>query len=93
MPATSIAYPPTATHTNHDESLPQTAITNAQPSTGAKMVVASDDNAAQSRKAERLRGGCIPCPLTRRVCYRTEVYVGSSHVAVASKKLRAGIDR
>lgn len=62
MPAASIAYPPTA-HTNHDESSQTPAITNVQPSTGAKMGLASDDNAAQFGKPERLRGGCIPCPV------------------------------
>ncbi|KAH9077737.1 hypothetical protein EDB83DRAFT_2345565 [Lactarius deliciosus] len=61
MPSATIAYPPTA-HTYHDESSQTPAITNIQPHTGAKMVVGSDDNKARNGKAERLRGGCIPCP-------------------------------
>ncbi len=62
MPPATIAYPPTA-HTYHDELSQTPATTNVQPRTGAEMVVGSDDNATRSGKAERLRGGCIPCPV------------------------------
>jgi hypothetical protein len=35
------------------------------------MTLGSDNNGARSGKAERLRGGCVPCP----VCTVSHVYV------------------
>ncbi|KAI9458013.1 hypothetical protein BJY52DRAFT_1416643 [Lactarius psammicola] len=96
MPPVTIAYPPTAYTCHHDYESSQTAaITNVQPLTGAKMVVVSNDNAARSGKAERLRGGC---KLTRRVCVSASgivwglwsahfAAVAASVLSVASKNL------
>ncbi|KAH9164103.1 hypothetical protein EDB89DRAFT_449566 [Lactarius sanguifluus] len=56
----STAYPPIV-HACHDEPSQTPAITDVQPSTGAEMVVGSNDNTAQSGNAERLRGGLGSC--------------------------------
>ena len=98
MSTATVAYPPTA-HLYKDESAQISAVTNVQPSAGAKMTVGSDNDGTRSGKAERLRGGCIPCP----VCsvslvhvrlsvltgtFRTEACVGSSPYRVAAAKSR-----
>lgn len=83
MPTASIAYPPTA-QTNHDESSQIPAVTNVQPQTGAKMVLGPDDDATKTGKAERLRGGCIPCPVCRQcvslACVRLRFVTGRKYM-------------
>ena len=93
---TNIKYPPAA-HTHHDESAAEPAVTSSQPCASATMTVGSNNDQARVGKAERIRGGCVPCP----VCvgsfvyvthltdwpFRTEAFVGSSRypAAVAEK--------
>ena len=62
MSTANIEYPPTA-HTYHDESAGMPVLTNVQPRAGATMVVGSDNDRTRMGKAERLRGGCVPCPV------------------------------
>jgi hypothetical protein len=63
MSTASIKYPPPA-YQYHGESAQKPEITSVQPrAAGIKMVVESDNDAARGGKAERLRGGCIPCPV------------------------------
>ncbi|KAK7678024.1 hypothetical protein QCA50_018964 [Cerrena zonata] len=91
MPST-VAYPPIA-HTTTDRSNP---IVSAQPRPAAGMIpqkgTQNDDG-----KAQRLRGGCIPCPvrISRQrddngilmlVLYRTEASAGSYLVVAAAKR-------
>ncbi|KAI0301319.1 hypothetical protein BC826DRAFT_988640 [Russula brevipes] len=62
MSTANIEYPPAA-HLYHAESARKPVITSVQPRAGATMTVGPDNNnSAQMRKAERLRGGCVPCP-------------------------------
>ncbi|KAI9513541.1 hypothetical protein F5148DRAFT_1156407 [Russula earlei] len=59
MSTANIKYPPAA-HPYHNKADHQPVITNVQPRGGATMTV--DPENAREGKAERLRGGCIPCP-------------------------------
>ncbi|KAH9053290.1 hypothetical protein EDB87DRAFT_1825679 [Lactarius vividus] len=72
MPSASIAYPPIV-QTCHDESSQIPEITDVQPSTGAEMVVGTDDSVVQSGKAERLRGGSfqdeLVCAIPHFCCF------------------------
>ena len=62
MSTANIEYPPTA-HTYHDESAGMPVLTSVQPRAGATMVVGPDNDKPRMGKAERLRGGCVPCPV------------------------------
>jgi hypothetical protein len=62
MPSANVAHPPAA-HVYHDDSAQKPVITNVQPRAGAEMTLGSDNNGARNGKADRLRGGCIPCPV------------------------------
>ncbi|KAH9983778.1 hypothetical protein BJV77DRAFT_1029759 [Russula vinacea] len=63
MSTANIQYPPAAAaHTYHDESAETPAVTSVQPRAGATMAVGSEHNRTRMGKAERLRGGCVPCP-------------------------------
>ena len=98
MSATNIKYPPAA-HTHHDESAVKPAVTSSQPRASATMAVGSNSDQARVGKAERIRGGCVPCPVCVEFCLciahlltgpaRMEACVGSSryHAAVAKKML------
>ena len=67
MSTAHIKYPPAAaaadTYHDHDESAVKPVVTSSQPRAGATMAVGSDDDQARVRKAERIRGGCVPCPV------------------------------
>jgi len=67
MSTVNIKYPPAA-HPYHNESAQQPVITNVQPRGGAPMAIGSDNGKARVGKAERLRGGCIPCPVCAESC-------------------------
>ncbi len=60
--STTVTYPPAA-HLSTDQ---PAAVTHTQPAPVAAMSLdpASRDNAQQAHKAERIRGGCIPCPVS-----------------------------
>jgi hypothetical protein len=62
MSTADIKYPPPA-YQFHGESAQKPTITSVQPRAGVTMVVESDNDATRGAKAERLRGGCIPCPV------------------------------
>ena len=63
MSTTNIKYPPAA-HTYHDElAAKPAAVTNSQPRANATMAVGSNNDQARAGKAERIRGGCVPCPV------------------------------
>ncbi|KAI0060506.1 hypothetical protein BV25DRAFT_1784039, partial [Artomyces pyxidatus] len=53
-------YPPAA-HSSPESS--DTPVLATQPSAAAKMSVSLDAR-RQETKAERMRGGCIPCPVS-----------------------------
>ena len=86
------AYPP-ATHTSTDRANP---IVSVQPQPAAAMIPQEGVQKEQG-PAQRLRGGCIPCPvrfatqhntektLTDDVC-RTEAFAGSSLFRVVVAK-------
>ncbi|KAN0109512.1 hypothetical protein V8E52_009155 [Russula decolorans] len=61
MSTADIKYPPAA-HTYHDELAAKPAVTSSQPRANATMAVGSNNDQARAGKAERIRGGCVPCP-------------------------------
>jgi hypothetical protein len=62
MSSTNIEYPPAA-HPYSGELAQQPTITSVQPRAGPAMAVGSNNDKARIGKAERLRGGCVPCPV------------------------------
>lgn len=62
MSTANIKYPPAA-HTYHDESAAKPVVTSSQPRANATMAVGSNNDQARVGKAERIRGGCVPCPV------------------------------
>src|SRR6266576_7364202 len=62
MSTANTKYPPTE-HTYHDESAAKPAVTSSQPRANATMAVGSNNDQARMGKAERIRGGCVPCPV------------------------------
>jgi hypothetical protein len=94
MSNANVAYPPTA-HLYHDESAQKPVVTNVQPCAEATMTLDTKNNGARIGKAERLRGGCVPCPVCTILpvylhpflltcTFRTEVCAGSSQYRVAA---------
>jgi len=88
MSTANIQYPP-AVHPYHGESAQNPTITSVQPRAGTTMAVETDNDTGRTGKAERLRGGCVPCPVCAEslvcthltqlnVAPRTEACVGSS---------------
>jgi len=88
MSTANIEYPPAA-HLYHGESAQNPTITSVQPRGGITMAVETGNDTARTGKAERLRGGCVPCPVCAEslvctqltqlnVALRTEACVGSS---------------
>ena len=87
MSTANIEYPPAA-RPYHAEPAQNPAITSVQPRAGTTMAVESDNGTPRTGKAERLRGGCVPCPVCTElpICIqltqlnaapRTELCVGS----------------
>jgi hypothetical protein len=66
MSTANIEYPPAA-HTYHHESAETPSVTSVQPRAGATMVVGDKDR-TRVGKAERIRGGCVPCPVCAESC-------------------------
>lgn len=62
MSTANIKYPPVA-HTYHDKSAAKPAVTSSQPRASATMAVGPNNDQARVGKAERIRGGCVPCPV------------------------------
>jgi len=97
MSTADIKYPPPAyQHHGESESAQKPTITSVQPRAGVTMVVGSDNDVARGEKAERLRGGCIPCPVcidssdcvqltSLNFTFRTEAGVGSSRYRAVAK--------
>jgi hypothetical protein len=70
--AANIEYPPAAHTTyHHDESAETPVVTSVQPRAGATMTVGPNNDRTRTGKAERLRGGCVPCP----VCTESMLFV------------------
>ncbi|KAL4242391.1 hypothetical protein ABKN59_011855 [Abortiporus biennis] len=63
---TSLSYPPSA-HRESSEQSSTDQCTSAQPAPAPQMSLNPSSDNDQS-KAERLRGGCIPCP-DGSICY------------------------
>ncbi|KAI0686547.1 hypothetical protein C8Q76DRAFT_761443 [Earliella scabrosa] len=62
-PSATLAYPPSA----HSSSAQQSELTETQPAPVATMT-ASPALRTETGPAERIRGGCIPCP-NGSICY------------------------
>jgi hypothetical protein len=74
MSTANIEYPPAA-RPYHAEPAQNPTITSVQPRAGTTMAVESDNGTPRTGKAERLRGGCVPCP----VCTVAHLY--TAHTA------------
>jgi hypothetical protein len=85
MSPTNIKYPPPA-HPFDGESAQKPTITSVQPRAGATMVAAPDNDTSRRGKAERLRGGCIPCP----VCANSFVMYSTPHSTLSSGRKCVG---
>lgn len=67
--STPVSYPPVA-HTNSSSS----GVIGVQPKSVQGMNV-RDNTLADGGKAERLRGGCVPCPVSANSDYTIDIFV------------------
>jgi hypothetical protein len=83
MSSPNIAYPPAArardSQIDHELSIVPTPITSSQPRAAAPMTITGGTSPSKQVAAERLRGGCVPCPvcISAIIIYRSTDVTGN----------------